>query len=203
MQRRIDDEIQLGKIVTPFDSIGKSKAINRTASNVDNANGKLQKTKRLINKGEYYKDVSRYIPGTFDLMLQGMTENMTTKEQVADMSYRDMESLEFQTFLTQNHYTNPNSFHIDFLIKIKKATTINNDINVDDLITVNIFFTHRIKEINITKYGCDKQLIPTSSPYEVYQYSDAKLKHLPKKLSYKIEKLLLFSKKAVAVLQLT
>ena len=39
------------------------------------------------------------------------------------------------------------------------------------MITVN-FFTNWIKEINITKYGSDKQLVSTSSPDEIYQYSD-------------------------------
>ena len=37
-----------------------------------------------------------------------------------------------------------------------------------------------IKEISVTKYGNDKQLIPTFSSYEIYQYSDAVLKYLPK-----------------------
>ena len=36
-----------------------------------------------------------------------------------------------------------------------------------------------IKEISVTKNGSDKKLIPTFSPYEIYQYSDAMLKHLP------------------------
>ena len=33
----------------------------------------------------------------------------------------------------------------------------------------------------MTKYGNDKQLIPTFSPYEIYQYSDSMLKQLPEK----------------------
>ena len=45
--------------------------------------------------------------------------------------------------------------------------------------TVKNFFAHWIKEIDITKYGTTKQLIPTLTPQEIYQYSDAMLKHLP------------------------
>ena len=53
--------------------------------------------------------------------------------------------------------------------------------DIDDyLIIVYNFFAHLVKEISITKYGSDKELIPTFSPYEIYQYSDTKLKHLPK-----------------------
>ena len=49
-----------------------------------------------------------------------------------------------------------------------------------------------MKEISITKYGSDKELIPTFSPYEIYQYSDSMLKHLPKDTLKKIEKTLLY-----------
>ena len=38
------------------------------------------------------------------------------------------------------------------------------------MITVNNFFSHLIKELSINRYGNDKQLIPTLSPYEIYQY---------------------------------
>ena len=64
-------------------------------------------------------------------------------------------------------------------MKIKKATNEATDID-GDLITVNNSFAHLIKEVSITKYGSDKELIPTFSPYEIYQYSDSLMKHLPK-----------------------
>ena len=44
----------------------------------------------------------------------------------------------------------------------------------------NFFFAHFVKEVSITKYGSDKELIPTSPTYEIYQYADPMLKHLPK-----------------------
>ena len=105
-----------------------------------------------------------------------------------------METLEFQIMLTNEYYTNPNKIHICFPIKIKKATNEANDIG-DDLITVNNFFAHLVKEINITRYGNDKQLMPTFSPYEIYQYSDAMVKHLPEKVLQKLEDDFLYSKK--------
>ena len=126
-----------------------------------------------------------------------MIENINTKEQIAHISYKDMETLEFQIVLTNVYYTNPNSIHICFPIKIKKSTNEANDIG-NDLITVNNFFAHFIKEINITHYGNDKQLIPTFSPYEIYQYSLAMLKHLPEKALKKLENDFLYSKKNVS-----
>ena len=65
MQRRIDDDIHLGKTVTPFESIGESRVIYRTASIFDNANEKVQKIKRLIKTGEYYEDVASPSASTF------------------------------------------------------------------------------------------------------------------------------------------
>ena len=182
MQIRIDDEVQLGKTVSPFDATGQSLSVDRTASNfiVEKKYKKVQKIKCLINTGEYDADLARYIPGMLELVLQGMIENTDTKEQVAHISYKDMETLEFQIMLRNKYYTSPNSMHICFPIKIKKVRNeaSNND---TDLITVNNFFAHFVKEINITRYGNNKQLMSTFSPYEIYQYSDAMLRHLPEK----------------------
>ena len=89
-----------------------------------------------------------------------------------------MEQLDLQIMLTDNYYINPDSIHLCFPMKIK-ATNVLADID-SDMITVNNFFGHLVKEISITGYGYDKQLIPTFPSYEIYQCSDAMLKHLPK-----------------------
>ena len=62
------------------------------------------------------------------------------------------------------------------------------------MITVSNFFAHFVKEISITKYGSDKELISTFSLYEIYQYSDSMLKHLPAETLKTIEKTFLYSK---------
>ena len=49
----------------------------------------------------------------------------------------------------------------------------------------------------MTRYRNDKQLIPTFSPYEICQYSDATLKHLLKNSLKQIEKTMLYSKKPI------
>ena len=53
-----------------------------------------------------------------ELVYQGMLEDIDTKEQPAHISYKGMGNLEFQILLNHNYYTNPNSIHICFLIKI-------------------------------------------------------------------------------------
>ena len=78
----------------------------------------------------------------------------------------------------QNHYPNHNSVHLCFPIKIRKSTK--NDID-EDMINANNFFIHRIEETNVTQYRDDVEILPTSSPYEVYQYFDIMLKSVHKK----------------------
>ena len=110
---------------------------------------------------------------------QEILEDIYTREKAAHPSYKDMEELDFQVLLTDNYYINPNSIHLCFPMKIKKATNEANDIE-GDLITVQKFFTHLIKEISITKNGSNKEVIPTFSLYEIDPYSDSMMKHLPK-----------------------
>ena len=76
---------------------------------------------------------------------------------------------------------------------ILKSSDNTADIDAD-LITVNNFFAHWVKEINITKYGSNKEPPPTFSPWEVYQYSDQMFKHLPTDSLKTIQKTHLYSK---------
>ena len=179
MQREIGNKVFLGQTVSLFDDIGNSSAIDRTASNYTDAKEEVRKIRELTSTGKYEADIAKYIPGILELKFQGMLEDIDTRGKVTHPSYKDMRELDFQVLLTDNYYINPNSIHLCFPMKIKKATNEATDID-GDLITVNNFFTHLIKEISITKYGSDKEIIPTFSPYEIYQYSDSMMKHLPK-----------------------
>ena len=148
----------LGQTVPPFDSIGKSSAIDRTASDFDNANEKVKKIKKLIYSGEYDADITRYIPTTLQLIFQGMLDRVDTIEQPARISYKDLETFDFQLLLDQNLYTNLNSLYLCFPIKFKKETNVALNLE-NDVLNVNNFFAHWIKEINITKFGA-QQILP-------------------------------------------
>ena len=171
MQSDISDKNTLGVTLNPYNDARWSTAIDGTTSNYNDAKEKVQKIRDLINMGKYDADLAKYIPGLLDLAIQGMLDDIDTREKVAHPSYKDMEQLDFQILLTENYYVSPNSIHICFPIKIKKKSNNNADIDAD-LITVNNFFAHWIKEISITKYDSDKELPPTFWPWEVYQYSD-------------------------------
>ena len=179
MQKDISNKNTLGDTLNPINDIRPSIAIDRTASNYNDAKGKVQKICDLINMGKYDADLVKYIPGLADLAIQGMLDDTDTREKVAHPSYKEKEQLDFQILLTENYYVNPSNIHICFPIKFKKKSSNSSGID-NNLITVNIFFAHWVKEISITKYGSDNELPPTFSPWEVYQYSDAMLKHLPK-----------------------
>ena len=51
MQRKIGTELNLGKTVSPFDSISTSSVIDRTASNFLNASENVQKIKNSLKQG--------------------------------------------------------------------------------------------------------------------------------------------------------
>ena len=98
--------------------------------------------------------------------------------------------------LNDNYYVNPSNIIICFPIKIKKKSSNTADIDAD-LIPVNNFFAHWVNEVSITKYRSDEELSPTFTPWEVYRYSDAMLKHLPHDSLKPLQKHLLYSKQPV------
>ena len=124
MQRKIGTQADLGKNVSAFDSIGRVPAIDKDASDFDDANTKVSKLKRLVLTGEYDADLAGYIPGTLELAFQGMLDDIKTMEQVAHPSYKDLETFDFNLILDKNLYTNLNSVHFVFLIKFKKKINV-------------------------------------------------------------------------------
>ena len=196
MRRDISNRNTLGDTPNPINDARRSTAIDRTTSNYKDAKEKVQKIRDLINMGKYDADLAKYIPGLVDLAIQGMLDYIDTHEKVAHPSYQDKEQLDFQILLAEIYYVNPANIHICFPIEIKKKSNNSSDID-DDLITVNNFFAHCVKEISITRYGSDRELPPTFSPWEIYQYSDQMLKHLPKDSLKSIQKIILYSEKPV------
>ena len=50
---------------------------------------KVKKIRDLINMGKYDADLTKYIPGLMDLAIQGMLDDIDTREKVAHPSYKD------------------------------------------------------------------------------------------------------------------
>lgn len=121
-----------------------------------------------------------------------------TKRKYADESYKSKKVIEFNVQLTANHYINFQKVHLCFSIKIKLAADNDKDITAD-VITVNNFYTHWIKEINIKRYGVDIPILLLTNTVNIYRYSDELLKYLLKKALKTIENDLLYSKKKVKI----
>ena len=96
MQQEISDYVKIGSSVPPFQSAGKSSAVDKIDSHFNDANLKVKKIMRLIVQNIYDADSARYIPGALDLVFQGMIEKIMTIEQPADRTYSDKEILGFE-----------------------------------------------------------------------------------------------------------
>ena len=83
MQREISDKVFLRNTVSPFNSVGRSSAIDRTASNYNDAREKVQKMRELISTGRYDQDIAKYIPGLLELRFQDIIEDIATREKTA------------------------------------------------------------------------------------------------------------------------
>ena len=124
MQRNISDRNTLRDTLNSIDGARWSTAIDRTTSNYNDVKEKVQKIRDLINMGKYDADLAKYIPSLTELAIQGMLDDIDTREKVAPPSYKDKEQLDFQILLTENYYVNPANIHICFPIKIKRNQTI-------------------------------------------------------------------------------
>ena len=120
-------------------------------------------------------------------------------EQPADTTYSDKEVLlDFELILDNNCYTNLKSPYLCFPVRFRKLSNTAQNLDLS-LFPVNNFLAQWIKEIDISKYGTNKFLIPTTTPQESYRYSKAILKHLPENDLKMIEKNLLYSTKPVII----
>ena len=118
MQRDIRNRNTLGEMLNSIDDARRPTGIDRTTSNYNDAKKKVQKIRDLINMEKYEADIAKCIPGLTDLAIQGMLDDIDTREKVAHLPYKDKEQLDFQILLTENYYVNQANIHICFPIKI-------------------------------------------------------------------------------------
>ena len=84
-----------------------------------------------IKRGIYNAGIACYIPGTVDLVFQGMIEKIMTIEQPADATYTDKEVLDFGLILDNTHYTNLKSPHLGFLRRFRKLSNVTHNLDAD------------------------------------------------------------------------
>ena len=157
---------------------------------------KVENLKNFVETGSAEAGMLEYLPGLAEPKYQGQIKGINERKAYADETYTGLKIAEFNIQLSNNEYMNFHNLQIVFPMKIKKKTDDDDDLDAT-LMTVNNFFAHWIKEIDIKKLGDDQPILPTINTVEIYKYSDQILKHLPKDSLKLIEKDLLYSKKKV------
>lgn len=109
----------------------------------------------------------RYIPGLAQFGYQGELHSTETKRKYVDNTYKNKKVIEFNIHLTKGHYTNFQNVHFCFPLKFKSAA--NNKNNLDTTtVTVNNFFAHWVKEIDIKRYGDNIPILSLTNTVDIY-----------------------------------
>ena len=110
----------LGQTTSLLVDVGLPPSIDGTASDYTDTGEKVKKIRELIRTGTCDPEVTRYIQGVLKLIFQSMLIDTDTKGKPVRASYKDIEQLDFQMLLPDNHYVNASSICICFPMKIKK-----------------------------------------------------------------------------------
>ena len=177
MQTEISNKMQLGKTLNPLNNISGVSSIDNT-SNLKDVFGKVDKLEDLWDKGTADASSISYIPGSTNVLRQEKIFNIVPKKCAQHQHTPIKKILEFLIELAANTHTNYSSICIVLPIQIKKSTDKTEKVNV---ITVNNFFCHCLKEIDARCYPDDVIILPINNTVEIYHYAAQQLKHLPSK----------------------
>ena len=195
MQREIGNCYYLGANSNPLNDIAHVPSIDNV-STLDNATKKVDLLTNLWEHGRTQASLARYIPGTTKPSRQGQIAFIEEKRAYCDDTYKDLRNLEFVIELSANRYTNFSTMQLVLPMKFRKVSTSTADIAAD-VVTVNNFFAHWLKEINIVRYPDDITILPSTTMVSIADYANNILKHMPSKQLNTINTSLLYSKKAI------
>ena len=174
----------MGETLNPLNDVSAVLSIDNT-SNLKKVFEKVDKLGDLWDRRQADASLIRYIPGLSNVLRQGKIFNIVSKKAYTTSTYTDKKTPESTIELAANTFTNYISMCIVLTITIKKAT--NKAQNVD-VITVDNFFCHWLKEIDARRYPDNVRN---------YQYAAQQRKHLPKKSLDDLRETLLYEKKVV------
>ena len=192
MQAARSNRVRLGENLNSVEDATGVDAVDFSAD-IDNLIGKFILTD-LYDTGKVDADVLRYIPGMSKIMYQGQLDHIETKKCYVESTYTNKEMMEFNINITANHYVNFSNMVLCLPVTFRKTAT-NTAAIERDLIPVNNFFAHWIKDVIVRRYGDDVAVLPINTVLEVYRYSEAMLKHLPDDVLATFQNQLLYSKK--------
>ena len=140
--------------------------------------------------------MARHVPNLSPVSRQNQIAGSISKKAFALVTYWDGKILELIFELTANTYSNYSSMELVLPIQFTKSTNKTAKMSAD-LITVNNFFGHWIKDIDIRRYPDDTRILPTNTNVDVYQYSASQVKYLPKNAISVVGKTFIYSKKTI------
>ena len=197
MQAAKSNSNPLGANLNPIKDATGVSAIDYSAD-IDNLIDKIDKITTLYDTGRMDKDVIKYIPGMAPVSYQGQIDFVDTKRTYAASTYPDMQQLEFNLEVVNNHYINFSNMALCLPIAFRKKT--NKAAAIDaTMIPVNNFFAYWIKDVTIKRYGDDIAVLPINTTLDTYRYSESTLKQMPKDTLATFQKELLYSKKRVII----
>ena len=183
--------------LNPLKDMPKLDEVNYTAD-FDNLYSKMNDFETFFKSGEICYSMLRYIPGLAKIGSQGQLYSTETERKYADDTNKSKKVREFNVQLMKGHYTNFQNVYLCFPLKFQSAADNNSNLAATT-VTVNNFFAHLVKEIDIKRYGDDITILPRTNMVDIYRYSDKLLKHMPEKALKTIEKSFLYSKKPVVI----
>ena len=179
MQAARSNANPLGSNLNPMQDATGVGAIDYSA-NIDNLIDKLDKLGTLYDSGRMDKDVMKYIPGMVPISYQGQIDFVDTERTYAASTYSDMQQLEFNLEVVNNHYINFSTMVLCLPIAFRKKTNKDTAIAAT-MIPVNNFFAHWIKDVTVKRYVDDIAVLPINTTLDTYRYSESMLKHMPEK----------------------
>ena len=197
MQAAKSNSNPLGANLNPMKDATGVAAIDYNAD-IDGLIDKLDKLNTLYDSGRMDKDVIKYIPGMAPISYQGQIDFVDTKRTYAASTYSDMQQLEFNLEVVNNHYINFSTMVLCLPIAFRKKTNKANAIDVT-MIPVTNFFAHWIKDVTVKRYDDDIAVLPINTTLDTYRYSESMLKHMPKTALATFQKELLYSNKKVII----
>ena len=168
----VDDEGNLESLYSKVDKIGKFWKTNKADDNL-----------------------ARYIPNLTEVSRQNQIAGTHLRKAFASQTYSYKKTVEFVIELVANTYSNYSTMCLVLLLqftKKDKATQMD-----ADLMVVNNFFGHWIKDIDNKRHPGDTRILPTNNSVDIYQYLAQQLKYLPEMSLYTVAKTFLYSRKSV------
>ena len=163
--------------------------------NLESLYSKVDKIGKFWKTSKADDNLARYIPNLTEVSRQNQIAGTHLRKAFASQTYSYKKTAEFVIELVANTYSNYSTMCLVLLLQFtKKDKTAQMDA---DLMVVNNFFGHWIKDIDNKRHPDDTRILPTNNSVDVYQYLAQQLKYLPETSLYTVAKTFLYSRKSV------